>query len=529
MYSAQLLTSLKTITFVGITSIFGFLGCSGGSGGGGGGGGGGDTGSSTVESPGSLSINPLAASYPEGLAMSSFPDEVDSNPGIAAPGTLAIESNFNMALSVNIEPVHPRELLEDIASRLDGSASQCFEASVLEQILLSSNDVEYCFGFDYGIISGEAIGTGDLGQVNPAVTEVSNSNANFDEEDLKVKFESIVSSANNSGEACMIAVSKNLVSNATGKISAALQLFQGMLCQAKKSSLLGSLPGVGEQVDLSNAFSAISASGGVSIDSATLKRLADQNDNSVYKSTIGLNTGTNEVDIVLVHSPDGNSNENYTGVLYLQQNGDKNDGVSINYVKSGNTYQNSNIKYEVRTMRLSDSSGTSLFSDDGTINFSGQSTSVGNETLEGISYFAFDINPSNYEGSMAFWMNPGGSYSESARGFIFETTQNSVSGALSGCAYAGAYRAGSIRKAFKENSPLAVTGCFTPQINNGVCGSSGDNQGNQYWKQCFSQNSSSGVYEITTSASDGYEVLNSGTSTPPTVDLSGMDRLDAIE
>ena len=127
---------------------------------------------------------------------------------------------------------------------------------------------------------------------------------------------------------------------------------------SKKSSLLGTLPGIGEQVDLSDAFSAISASGGVSVDSAKLQRLSDQNDNSVYKSTIGLNTGSDEIDVVLVHSPNGTSNENYTGVLYLQKNGDKNDGVSINYVKSGNTYENSNIKYEVRTMRLSDSSGT---------------------------------------------------------------------------------------------------------------------------------------------------------------------------
>ena len=197
--------------------------------------------------PGSLSLNPLAASYPEGLAMSSFPDEVDSNPGVAAPGTLAIESNFNMALSVSIEPAHPRELLEDISSRLDGSASQCFETNILEQILLSSNDVEYCFGFDYGIISGEAIGTGDLGQVNPAIIDVSNSDINFDEEDLKVKFESIVSDANNSGEACMIATSKNLVSNATGKISAALQLFQGMLCQAKNPAYSEHYLGLGSK------------------------------------------------------------------------------------------------------------------------------------------------------------------------------------------------------------------------------------------------------------------------------------------
>ena len=58
MNSAQLLNSVKTILFVGITSTLGFLGCSGGSSGGGGGG---DTGSTNVESPGKFIIKPFGS------------------------------------------------------------------------------------------------------------------------------------------------------------------------------------------------------------------------------------------------------------------------------------------------------------------------------------------------------------------------------------------------------------------------------------------------------------------------------------
>jgi hypothetical protein len=519
----KIITQLLLLIFVTSCGFFG------------GGSDGGEKSSTSLDTPGSLSINPLAASYPEGLSISSFPDEIDSNPGVPATGTLAIESSYEMALSTVLDPEHPRELLADIASKLDATADDCLDSNIFEKIIFSSNIVEYCFGFDYGIISGEAIGTGDIGLVNPAVNEVSGGvpNATFDESDLKTKFQSIVTTPNNSGEACMIAVSKKLIANATGKISAALELYQGMLCQARRSSLLSTLPAVGKQVDLSSSFSSMPSSSSSSIEAATLKRLNNQDDNAVYRSSLSLKSRGSDIEIVLVHSPEGSSNENYKGVLHIRKNGDKsgdkNEGVSINYHKSGNTYDTSKIKYQVRTMMLSDSSGTTLFSDDGSVNFSGQNESSDNNILEGISYFAFDINPSSYEGDMAFWVNPGGTYSEPARGFIFETEQNELTGALSGCAYAGAYRAGSIRKSFKEEKPIEVTGCFTPQIGNGACGSSGDNQGSQYWKQCFSQNTSSGIYEVTTSESSGYQVLNTSTTSVPQVDLSGLDMIESTE
>ena len=40
------------------------------------------------------------------------------------------------------------------------------------------------------------------------------------------------------------------------------------------------------------------------------------------------------------------------GVLFIKLAGDKNEGTSINYEKSGTTYADSKLKYEVRTMRL---------------------------------------------------------------------------------------------------------------------------------------------------------------------------------
>lgn len=503
-----------------------------------------DTKSDETNAPGSLSINTLAAAYPEGLSISSFPDEIDETPGVAAAGTLAIETNLSSKKSLylatevteeNTAPKHPKKILQETKERLDGSADRCFEPGIMEALLRSSTVSEYCFGFDYGIISGESIGTGDTGQINPTVTTVSNANPNFTESDLKTALlGKVTPNSAVSKEACMVAVSKLLVSSATGKVDSALNLFQGMLCEAKKQSKVDSLPKVGSLIDLVSVFETLGEEANhpnpANFTSASLTRLPDQDSKTVYKSSLAfvLGGGPNspEFNITLVHSPNDEKNETYKGVLsVLTEIDSKQVGTSINYQKSGKTLEDSNLKFEVRTMNLSE--GTILNSK-GAVDFVSPPEDAGNNTLSGIKYFAFDINPSTYAGKLSFWVNPGGSYSEAPRGFIFETEQND-SGALSGCAYGGAYREGSIRKAFKTGASITVSGCFTPQISGGVCGNTGDNQGSQFWKQCFSQNPETGVYEVTTDTPEKYEVLNATQVTVPTVDLSTIETVEKTE
>ena len=194
-------------------------------------------GTTGIEAPGSLSINSLAGSYPEGLSISSFPDEVDSEPGVAASGTLAIEETTVSLQGETLDaPKHPKELLKDAKDRLDGNADSCFDPGALQKLTHNPNIAEYCFGFDYGIISGTTIGVGDGGQVN----NVLNNNADASEATLKTKFEEIASTPANPTEACMISVSKVLVTKATDKISSALNLFKECFARLKNQILQAS-------------------------------------------------------------------------------------------------------------------------------------------------------------------------------------------------------------------------------------------------------------------------------------------------
>lgn len=508
-------------------------------------------GDGTTPSAGSLSVNSLAASYPEGLSVTSFPEEVDETPGVPAAGTLSVDTSLamfayqlNEPLSTEGEenfdpqrPRHPKKILLDTKDRLDGSAENCFERGFLADLLRSPNISEYCFGFDYGIVSGTSLGTGDGGQVNNIVNGLTNPT----EEDLKTALAAGVTPGSAiAGEACMVAVSKFLVSSATYKVDAALKLFQGMLCEAQKTEITDGLPPVGSTVDMKATFTTLENSNSpepIRVSSASLSRLADQSENPVYKSQVSFDIGSNlnarTFEVTLVHSPSDENNETYKGVLSLTNEESNagsnfNVGTSISYQKSGTTLEDSNLKFEVRNMVLREGE---VLNSKGEVDYEGQPQSAGNETLSGIRYFAFDINPSTYAGNLSFWVNPGGNYQEAPRGFTFETEQDPVTGALTGCAYGGAYRDGSIRKAFTENQVIKVNGCYTPQISNGVCGGPGDNQGPQVWKQCFSQNPTSGVYEVTTTDSRGYEVLDGQAQSAdiPAVDLRSIDKVESID
>ena len=120
-----------------------------------------------------ISANALAAAYPEGLAVTMLPQSVDASPGEAAPGTLQVEAPLSTkALGLN-EPAnppppgedgageHPRDQLKDADERLSGEADECFNPRVIQLLTGMAGNGDLCFGFDYGIISGKLMGTGN--------------------------------------------------------------------------------------------------------------------------------------------------------------------------------------------------------------------------------------------------------------------------------------------------------------------------------------------------------------------------------
>ena len=201
------------------------------------------------------------------------------------------------------------------------------------------------------------------------------------------------------------------------------------------------------------------------------------------------------------------------------------DVTSVRYERAG-TGEDTRVKMEIREARINVNQDTDPFTEEGLVNYNANANMTStdpnqlgsfpweaNAYIGQISYIAFDMNPVTSEGSLSFWKNPGGNYSESARGFIFEVNYDDETGLLNGCGIAGAAleaNQSSIRQATFAGIDLEPTGLYTPMVcwsdgNNGQ----GDNISSRVWKQCFSQNSE-GVYEIDTTqttSEKGYDII----------------------
>ena len=515
----------------------------------------------------SISDNQLAATYPEGLSVSAFPKTVDSSPGEAAAGTLQVKTTALLVESLPPPPPpgdhqpnspstgsfdpflqHPKVRLQASKERLDGTAESCFSEEIAAALGPPPNIQEICYGFDYGMVSGDTLGMVDGGRINPALANQQDQST----ASLLAALESIDGrTLPTSGEVCMVGKGRGLVKSAVARVDSALQLFQGMLCQAKKDGLASELPKEGESIDLTSAFAGFSGSsgGGMSFSDVSVSRLSDSQQHPVFKSQLTFSVdsvhGSEETKVTLVHSP-GEGNVNYRGVMWIEGEriSDQNNETyavvtSVLYAKTGTDLSDQKITFEVRNANINKTRvKEDPLTSDGLVNYNAGSGSDGsfvgpgqaNDYISGIGYFAFDVNPSTYAGKISFWVNPGGNYYEAARGFIFETDQKS-DGTLAGCAYSGAMREGSIRKAIKESELLEPTGCYTPQHNNGVCGRANDNVGSQVWKQCFQQNTE-GVYQVdaekVSDISSGFDVLPMKPSDMPQVDLRDMATLGNV-
>ena len=91
------------------------------------------------------------------------------------------------------------------------------------------------------------------------------------------------------------------------KVEAGLNLFQGMLCQAKKNGLADSLPEKGKTLDLASTFDDFAAAEPdiQSVSKGSIKRLEDQDGKATYRSDVKFNATEGRVfEIGLIHSPE---------------------------------------------------------------------------------------------------------------------------------------------------------------------------------------------------------------------------------
>ena len=133
-----------------------------------------------------LSSSELDNVYPDSLTMTSFPETVDESPGEPAPGSIALPLNLQESGETDLTQKHPKVAAAEIKKRLDGTASDCFASGILRDLKYSSNRIDLCYAFDFGIINGTSLGKGDQGRLNNLSNDLKDSvGPNYSIDDLK--------------------------------------------------------------------------------------------------------------------------------------------------------------------------------------------------------------------------------------------------------------------------------------------------------------------------------------------------------
>ncbi|MCI5127633.1 MAG: hypothetical protein D3907_03835, partial [Candidatus Electrothrix sp. AUS3] len=417
--------------------------------------------------PNAISELGLAGVVPGTLALSAFPVSSDT-----ASLNLAEESDTYVS-----KP--PKEKVAENEKRLLGEAESCFDPSQFPRDLKDTN-ID-CYNFD--------------SDMNPMRYDAMGQTVNFGTIDGK----------HTNGEACMVAFARKEIQSSVQMIDRAMALFTGMICQAQKSGVVG-FPAVGEELDLKEVF-AEATGDRMPTTAAKIVRLKDGTDGSpVSRSDIEIQTPEGKSLVLhLAHSPKDPNNSK--GTLWFQQpeqgeqapklfdpnnESNKNHVVSVRYENSLDDEGNRYISLELSRAGIVDT--VEPFEEDGDINFSAIPDDAGNEQLHAINYVAYDGYPDTNSGNLSYWMNPGGRFEESARGFLFNNSAQD-DGTLAGCGVSGATSNISIRKSISnpEEFILQPTRYWHP-----TPGADGNmhpdkdprfdsDQGSKITKQCFTQ------------------------------------------
>jgi hypothetical protein len=118
-----------------------------------------------------------------------------------------------------------------------------------------------------------------------------------------------------------------------------------------------------------------------------------------------------------------------------------------------------------------------------------------NDAISGMVYILAQVKPSDNTGTFLYAQNPGGNYSEPARGMVASLALDSA-GVLGGCALSGAMFTAegqgiSIRKSLKADLTLEPTGFYHPLFNSvpAAPASTGSDTVGSYYQRTLTQGS----------------------------------------
>jgi hypothetical protein len=468
--------------------------------------------SSSAEAISDAINNALAIGYPDGLSIPTFPQTTTTS-SLALEGELNLDENNTKGQTL-------AQKRDDAKQILEGNVDDCF-ANMKKRIKIQRQSGEGCYQFDQDMIYGARGNDTPKGTKNGKSTKPG------------------------SEEVCMVSYAREEMKQIEEIIDQQLDRAQAMACLAKKNGK--TLPAAaGEELDLTSDMQAKrpNDANAPSFTSVKLKRLADNEGKPVFETRVVSSRGSASEELTIVHRPNSTSdNVSYNGVISIKRSGEANDGgknmlLSIEYARADEGGAKK-IRASVRRAMLA-TSYTEVFDAAGLVNFntvpenpSGQS----NDHISASSLVEFDVNQADGTGSLSFWKNPGGNFTEAARGFVFKVEKGD-SNLVKGCAITGAARDLSIRKAIKNGTAIKPDGWYHPFFNIEGAGSvsnSGDYnyaRGSDKWakpnisgqlatdfvekqmgagvsRQCFKQDAN-GNYVIDGSANlgdAGYEII----------------------
>jgi hypothetical protein len=452
------------------------------------------------------SVNALADAFPVSLALAAFP-KADDAAGLRLDDSSEVE-----------DPNAGKNLAEKVAENkeiVEGKADRCLNPDVFRPHF-AKGDVT-CYEFD--------------SDMNPS--RFAGSDREF----------GTVDGTDGAGEACMVTFVREQVREGVETVDQALALVGGMICQAKKDGVATGMPDKGSELDLAASMET-ATNGHMTVTTAKIARLDDIDEKPVYRSDIVVTDGMGrDLEVHLVHSP--GEGDNGDGTLWFIRSGGKpaaklvgpanpppGDGPAVDPNNSENKNHVMSIQYSrtetdgVPNMRFESTRAAIVdtidpVDDAGHVNFADVPEDAQNSTIHAINHVAFDGNTDTNEGTLSYWMNPGGNYNESARGFLFNTAVDSESGELGGCGISGATASISIRKAVTEPSDentLKPVRYWHPRENQNIHPDKdsrySSNEGNAITQQCFKQDAD-GAYAIDTAITTserGYDVIETAES-----------------
>ncbi|NBW80698.1 hypothetical protein EBR21_02995, partial [bacterium] len=301
--------------------------------------------------------NALAIGYPDGLSIPTF-----------AKSTTVSSLNLE---GLNLDETSTagetlKQKRDDAKKIMEGGVDDCFQnLKARAKIALPSG--ENCYEFDQEMIYGWRDQAARLkGTTNGLSTKTG------------------------STEVCMVSFARDEMKEIEAMLDQALDRAQVMACQAKKAGKAAPV-NVGDTVDLKDELNAKAPKDGVAptFNAVTLKRIADKDGKPVFETTISTTRGTQTDEVTILHSPaTTGDNTTYNGVIRLKRTGDANAPtnaagkthvVSLEYARSSEDGVQK-IKASVRRARF-DPSYTTLFDDNGRVNFANLADNAGNSTV----------------------------------------------------------------------------------------------------------------------------------------------------